>query len=212
MMARRSTLRARILALALALVALTTVATALATVQFARSTAQAEQRTELTAQASLLTLQSGRLVTARALRRVAKGLDGTVLSVWSDTATMQLTTAPGRRAAFERRTASAAKQAIAGADVSTTTTVRGQDMLVEARPTADGGAIVLARRTVPFTGTTRALAAGILVTLAVCLALAAAAAVWLSSRIARPLAATAAAARRLAGGERDVELPRSAPA
>src|SRR5207248_1853832 len=84
-------------------------------------------------------------------------------------------------------------------------------LLVEARPTADGGAIVLTRRVVALTGTATDLAAEILLTLAACLVVAAIAAAWLSRRVARPLAATASAARRLASGERGVEVVQPAP-
>ncbi|MDQ1513482.1 MAG: two-component system, OmpR family, sensor kinase, partial [Microbacteriaceae bacterium] len=102
--------------------------------------------------------------------------------------------------------------ALAGAEVSTAVRVRGRDTLVEARPTADGGAIVLSRPLTAFTRNATALLGGILLTLAVCLALAVVAAGWLARRIAEPLAATATAARRLASGERGVDVPPAGPA
>jgi two-component system, OmpR family, sensor kinase len=209
----RGSLSRRILLVAVGLVTITAVAVGLATVQFARTAARAEQRGELTAQASLLTLQSVKLVTQPALRRVAKGLDGTTLSVYDAAGSLRATTAAARNGPLVRRTRAAAVRAEAGTFVSTQIHLPGgKTVLVEARPTSDGGAIVLTRRLTVFTRTSIDLLAGILITLGICLALAVAAAVWLSRRIARPLAATAGAARRLARGERGVPVPDASPA
>jgi signal transduction histidine kinase len=204
------TLASRILVLAVGLVVATVLIAALATVQFARTTAHAEQRGELTAQASLLSLQSARLVTRPALTRVARGLDGTVVAVYGADGALVASTDPAT--AVVRRTRSAAATAIGGAAVSASVRVAGRDVLVEARPTADGGAIVLARPLSAFTRTAAGLLGGILVTLGIALVLAVAAAIWLARRIAEPLAATAAAARRLADGERGVAVPTASPA
>lgn len=206
------TLAFRILLLAVGLVTLTALIAGLATVQFARTAAQAEQRGELAAQASLLTLQSVKLVTKRALVRVTGRLGGTAVSVYGADGLLVTTTAARTAAPVVRRTEPAARQALAGEDVSTTVRIRGRDTLVEARPTADGGAIVLSRPLAAFTRNATALLGGILLTLTVCLALAVVAAGWLARRIANPLAATATAARRLAAGERGVEVPPAGPA
>lgn len=203
-------LSARILALSLGLVLLTTLAGGLATVQFARASASTEQRAELAAQASLVTLQSARLVTPRQLRRVEQGLDGSVLTVVDASGTVVASTAPNR-ARLLAATAGAARRAAAGADVSTSVEVGRRTQLVEARPTDDGGAIVLSRPQRVLSRATGDLVARILVVLVIALAVAGAAAVWLSRRIARPLTATAVAARRLAHGERGVPVPEGAP-
>jgi two-component system sensor histidine kinase BaeS len=203
-------LSAQILALSLGLVLATTLAAGLATVQFARASAATGQRAELVAQASLLTLQSARLVTPRQLRRVEQGLDGSVLTVVDSTGAVVASTAP-RRHRLLQATAEAASRAAAGADVSTSVEVRRRTVLVEARPTDDGGAIVLTRPRGMLSRSTGDLVARILVVLVLALAVAAIAAVWLSRRIARPLTATAGAARRLAVGERGVPLPEGAP-
>lgn len=208
----RTGLTARILLLAIGLVTLTALAIGLATVQFARSAARAEQRAELKAQAALLTLQSGRLVTERALRRVAPGLDGTAVSVYDAGGSLLLTTARRDTAPVIRRTRAAALRAVGGTAVTTSIRIRGAETLVEARPTADGGAIVLSHRATALTRTAGAFAGGVLLTLVVCLALAGLAAVLLARRIAQPLTATAAAARRLAGGEREVPVPEASTA
>jgi two-component system sensor histidine kinase BaeS len=199
------TLASRILLLAVGLVVATAVIAGLATVQFARSAAGSEQRGELTAQASLLSLQSARLVTRPALTRVARGLDGTVVSVYDSGGALVAST--DRGSALVRRTRTVVPTALGGSAVSTSVRVAGGDVLVEARPTADGGAIVLARPRSALTPNAAGLIGGILATLAIALALAVAAAVWLARRIADPLAATAAAARRLAHGERGVAMP-----
>ncbi|MBW4041732.1 MAG: HAMP domain-containing histidine kinase [Acidobacteria bacterium] len=203
-------LSARILALSLGLVLATTLAAGLATVQFARASASTEQRAELVAQASLITLQSARLATPRFLQRVGTGLDGSVLTVTDATGTVVASTAPGRSALLTA-TESAAKQAAAGTDVSTSVQVGTRTELVEARPIDDGGAIVLSRPLRTLSGAAAALVGRILVVLAVALLVAAAAAVWLSRRIARPLTATARAARHLADGDRGVSVPEGAP-
>lgn len=210
-MRRRGTLAARILLLAVGLVTLTALIAGLATVQFARTAARAEQRGELSAQASLLTLQSAKGVTPRALARVAGGLDGTTVTVFGAGDTVVATTARAAGAPRVRRVRAIATRAVAGQTVHAALVVRGADVLVEARPTADGGAIVLTRRVTTFTRNSAALIGGILVTLGVCLVLAVPAAIWLARRITKPLAATATAARRLADGERRVEVPDSSP-
>lgn len=210
---QRGSLGRRILLLAVGLVTITALATGLASVQFARTAARAEQRGELAAQASLLTLQSVKLVTQTALNRVARGLDGTQASVYGSDGRLVATTAARRNAPSVRRTRAAAERALTGEDVSTEVRLPAAgSTLVEARPTSDGGAIVLSRHLTTFTRTSIGLLAGILITLGSCLALAVATAVWLSRRIARPLAATATAARRLARGERGVVVPEGAPA
>ena len=203
-------LSARILALSLGLVLATTLAAGLATVQFARSTAGTEQRAELVAQASLVTLQSARLVTSRGLKKIESGLDGSVLTVIDSSGAVVASTAPNR-ARLLAATVPSAVRAAAGSDVSTTVRIGARVQLVEARPIDDGGAIVLSRPQAALSRATGDLVARILVVLVIALAVAAAAAVWLSRRIARPLTATAGAARRLAHGERGVPVPEGAP-
>ena len=211
-MRRGSRLTTRFLVLAVGLVILTALAVGIATVQFARSAARGEQRAELSAQAALLTLQPGRLVSARGLRRISAGLDGTTVSVYDPRGALLLTTAPRRTAPVVRRTRAAALRAIGGTAVTTSVRVRGAETLVEARSTADGGAIVLSHRLAALTRTTGALVRSILLTLLACLVLAVPAAVLVARRISRPLTATAAAARRLAAGERDIPVPHATTA
>jgi two-component system OmpR family sensor kinase len=201
----------RILALSLGLVLATTLAAGLATVQLARAAAASEQRGELVAQASLITLQSARLATPRFLRRVGTGLDGSLLVVIGDDGTVSTSTAPGRYRLIAAVAGAGRRAATTGRPVSATADLRGRTQLVEARPLPDGGAIVLSRPQSALSRTTQDLVGRILLVLLAALAVAALAAVWLSRRIARPLTATARAARRLAQGERGVPVPEDGP-
>lgn len=202
-------LSTRILALALGLVLLTSLAAGLATVQFARASAGTEQRAQLRAQAALVEVQPGRLTTARGVRRLASGLGGTVLTVVGADGEVLRTSAPGR-ADLLAATRPAAAEALAGGEASARVRLRGRDVLVESRSTP-AGAFVLSRPATAFTRITGGLVARILIVLVVALAVAAAAAAWLSRRIARPLHQTAAAAGRMARGERGVDVPSRAP-
>jgi two-component system sensor histidine kinase BaeS len=85
-------------------------------------------------------------------------------------------------------------------------------MLVEARPAKGGGAVVLA---LPLSSVDRALGGAttrILIALGIGLAVAVIGGLLLARLLARPLTQTAAAARRLASGERGVTLPDSGTA
>ena len=188
---------------------LTSLAAGLATVQFARTSARTEQRAELVAQASLVALQPGRLTSARGVSRLASGLDGTVLTVIGAGAVLRRTSAPERRTLLAA-TRFAAAEALSGRNVSASAQVGGREVLIEARPTGTG-AFMLTRPVTAFTRTTGDLVSRILLVLVVGLVVAALAAVWLARRIARPLQATASAARRMAHGERGVPVPADAP-
>jgi two-component system, OmpR family, sensor kinase len=91
---------------------------------------------------------------------------------------------------------------LAGHRLSATGTLGGQQVLVEGRPGRNGGATVLTRPATDVTeaveGTRRALVLPLLIGLTG----AALAGAFAARRIARPLATAAAAARRLAAGER----------
>lgn len=202
-------LSARILVLSLGLVLLTALAAGVATVQFARSSARTLQRAELVAQASLVALQPGRLATARGVRRLASGLGGSTLTVVAGGGgdhVLVATSAPGQPA-LRAATRSAAEEAGRTGSASASVDVGGRAVLVEARATA-GGAFVLTRPVRAFTRIIGDLVARILLVLVLALAVAAAAGVALARRITGPLRATAAAARRLAHGERGVTVPR----
>ena len=96
-----------------------------------------------------------------------------------------------------------------GREVSTEVTYDGTDLLVEARPTRDGGAIVLATDAVVVDDASSAVRRRVLLAIGIGLTAALLVAWLLASRLARPLTRTAAAARRMAAGERGVDLPTS---
>lgn len=81
------------------------------------------------------------------------------------------------------------------------------DVLLEARPTRSGGAVVLAASTDSVDAASSRLRSRVLLAIALGLLAALAAALVMARRLGAPLATTAAAARRLAAGERGVDLP-----
>ena len=97
----------------------------------------------------------------------------------------------------------------AGRDVSSRARYAGDLVLVEARPTRDGGAVVVAKdvRLADAVGTR--LVRRVVLAIGLGLLVAVLAATLLARRLARPLAETAGAARRMAAGERGVPLPTS---
>lgn len=97
----------------------------------------------------------------------------------------------------------------AGRSVSTRTRYDGDLLLVEARPTRDGGAVVVAKDVRLADAVGARLARRVVLAIGLGLVVAVLAATVLARRLARPLAETATAARRLAAGERGVPVPRS---
>lgn len=100
---------------------------------------------------------------------------------------------------------------LAGARVSQQTTVLGQRVLVEGRPTRVG-AIVLLQRQVDATAFGDALIGRVVLALLIGVLIAIALGVLLAQRISRPLRRTARAAHFLAQGRRDVEVTPEGPA
>lgn len=94
--------------------------------------------------------------------------------------------------------------------LSTTIQVGGRNFIVEARATLDGGTVVVARSFTSVDAAASRVAGQLLLALAIGLAVAIAAGILLARAVARPLSRTAAAARRLAHGDRNVELPHTA--
>jgi two-component system, OmpR family, sensor kinase len=98
----------------------------------------------------------------------------------------------------------------AGKEVSAQRKVLGKSVFVEARPTANGGVVLVQRRS-------EALAAGersvrrMLLALLVGVAIAIPASIVLARALARPLRRTAQAAHALAEGHRDVQVPVEGP-
>ncbi|WP_164520336.1 sensor histidine kinase [Specibacter cremeus] len=95
---------------------------------------------------------------------------------------------------------------LSGATVSQTVNRAGVQLLVEARPLNRGGGIVLTRSIKDVNAASAQEFQRTLLALALGLVIAGLAGTLLARRLARPLVRTAAAARRMAAGERAVEL------
>ena len=100
----------------------------------------------------------------------------------------------------------------AGDPVSTSGELAGVPVLVEARPSRGGGAVVLAADTGSADAALGSVRRRVVLALGIGSLVALGLAVLLARRLAAPLQVTAGAARRLASGERGVVLPASGPA
>ncbi len=152
------------------------------------------QQAELLARLPPMVLRSERLDLLTAETEVALGL------VAADGSTAGVASALGARDL----------EALAqGRPVSTRARYDGDLLLVEARPTRDGGAVVVAKdvRLADAVGARQV--RRVVLAIGLGLVVAVLAATLLARRLARPLAETATAARRLAAGERGVPVPRS---
>jgi len=195
-------LRARATLVTIAVAVIAVIVTGLISLQLVRSSVNQDARDQLSAQADILA-RMPRLATAGELAEKASlALGGTQVALVQPDGTAEGDAADYIDAAILRKLA-------AGESVST---VRRGDpgmVLIEARPVAGGGAVVLA---LPLASIDRALgqATGrILVALGIGLAVAIIGGWLLASWLSRPLTNAAAAARRLAAGERGVRMPDS---
>jgi signal transduction histidine kinase len=100
----------------------------------------------------------------------------------------------------------------AGDEVSTSGELAGVPVLVEGRPSRGGGAVVLAADVGSADAALGSVRRRVVLALAIGSLVALGLAALLARRLAAPLTETAAAARRLASGERGVPLPASGPA
>ena len=98
---------------------------------------------------------------------------------------------------------------LAGGSVSTDATFQGTPVLIEARPARGGGAVVLATDASLVDRASAKLRHRLVLAILVGLVAAVLAGWALALWLGRPLSATAAAARRMAAGERGVPLPTS---
>jgi two-component system sensor histidine kinase BaeS len=102
-------------------------------------------------------------------------------------------------------------QVLAGSPVSVRRTVAGSTVFIEARPTRDGGLVVVQRRSDALAGVDEAIKR-VLLALLIGVVIAAGLGLLVAYRIARPLRRTAAAAHALALGHRDVAVEPEGPA
>jgi two-component system OmpR family sensor kinase len=190
-------LRGRILAATVIVALIAVLVTALAALQLVRSV-------DTTAARDALSSQADRLAAAKPAVREAivsglSQLDGTDVSV----ATVSRAGVVSGSASVPRRVVI---QLRAGRSVSTTVREGGASYLLEGRPAAGGGGVVV----VQDAGTVRALTptvlGRILIALLIGFAVAVVAAFFLARVLATPLVNLAGAARRMAAGQRNVPL------
>ncbi len=195
-------LRARATLVTIAVAVIAVIVTGLISLQLVRSSVNQDARDQLSAQADILARMPQLATAAELAEKASLALGGTQVALVQPDGTAEGDAADYIDAAILRKLA-------AGESVST---VRRGDpgmVLIEARPVAGGGAVVLA---LPLASIDRALgqATGrILVALGIGLAVAIIGGWLLASWLSRPLTNAAAAARRLAAGERGVRMPDS---
>jgi two-component system sensor histidine kinase BaeS len=177
-----------------------------------RGAAQSQARTALARQATAV---------AQAIDKATADLPGTGAGVTGEllraldvpAARMSAKGAvTGDRQAVAAVTAQDIADLRAGRSVSDTITVDGRTILVEGRPLARGGAVVLTRAVTDAVGPTLALLNRQLVALAIGVAAAGIAGLLLARWVAAPLRRVADGAWRLARGGRDVRVPPEGPA
>ncbi|TAL40416.1 MAG: HAMP domain-containing histidine kinase [Salinibacterium sp.] len=198
------TLRGRITAVTVVVAVIAVVITGLISLQLVRASTTQEARDQLSAQADVLA-KVPRLASAAELSdKASLAVGGTQVALVRSDGQVE-----GAASAYVDSRILAALER--GESVSTTR--RGGAMLgrvmIEARPAQGGNAVLLA---LPLTSVDRALGAAtmrILIALGIGLVVAIVGGSLLARRLSRPLTETAAAARRLASGERGVRMPGS---
>lgn len=196
-------LHARVTLVMVAVAALATVVAGLVGAQLIRSAAVDQARMSLAREATALSA-SGNVTDLASLRELAFGESGRIALIQPD----GTVTGAGRRFV----SAGAVKKVLSGQPVSQTETVVGVPVVVEARPIAAGGGLVLAEPVSAVTQAAGRLVTQLLWALLIGFAAAALGGALVARWVARPLVRVAGAARRLAGGERSVAVDAAGPA
>jgi two-component system sensor histidine kinase BaeS len=189
-----------------AVVTIAVVVAGLVSVGLVRGAAQDEARKALRSKADLVSavLEASRPVDITPALRVVRQQDTPV--AWEG---------PGGRLAGDTLARTAytqlpqAQRTISG---SHTLRIDGRSVLVEVRPLSNGATVVFAQRTSLATGQSLRLLNRVLLALVIGLVLAVLASVLFARRLAAPLRSTAAAAHRMASGERSVRVVPGGPA
>lgn len=200
--ARRGvSLRTRILAATVIVALIAVLVTALAALQLVRSVDTSSARADLS-------VQVDRLVAAKPATRDAiiaslSQLDdpGTLVAAVSPNGTVTGSAPVPRRIVLQLR---------AGRDVSTTIRDNGTSYLLEGRPTAQGGAVVVLQDVGTVRPLTPTVLGRILIALGIGFVVAVVAAFFVARALSTPLVRLAGAARRMAAGERNIQAPPSA--
>ncbi|MDL9978565.1 sensor histidine kinase [Microbacterium sp. ASV49] len=189
------TLSARTLLATTIVAIVAVVATAAASLPLVSLAVDLQVRRELTTQATTLAAASP-AVRDRAV--AASGPGGTRLAVVSPDGTLR---GPAKALVPPRL------QARLDVPISTTVDAGGKQFVVVSRPIAGGGAVVAAQRVDDVQQTSRAIVLSVLGALLIGLLVAIGVGALLARATARPLRATAALARRIAAGERGIDIP-----
>jgi two-component system sensor histidine kinase BaeS len=203
----RPTLASRTALVTTAVAVVTVLIAAVLTYSLTRNAAERAARTTLSRLADAARTDQGerRIGSRPVLLRVA---NISVASYGADGRPEPGAQAPARTAL----SAAEVRQVIGGASLSTSRDIPGGAAFVEARPTTDGGAVVLVQRRAEARGLATALFRRTLLALVIGLVVAIPAGIALARRLARPLRHAAYAARALATGNRDVRLEPEGPA
>lgn len=189
-----------------AVVTIAVVVAGLVSIGLVRGAAEGEARKALRSKADLVTavLEASRPADITPALRVVRNQDTPV--AWQG---------PGGRLAGDALARTAytqlpqAQRTVTG---SRTVRIDGRKVLVEVRPLSTGATVVFAERASLASGQSLRLLNRVLVALVIGLVLAVLASVLFARRLAAPLRSTAAAAHRMASGERSVRVVPSGPA
>jgi two-component system, OmpR family, sensor kinase len=198
---RAWTLRTRVTLLAVAVAVLVAVVSGLLSIQFVRSSLEDQARERLSATLREVT---GGEVTGGDIDEVIERLqaDGVLWAVVSPTGVTW-----GPAAEFVD---TAATRSLRAGDAVSETRYKGlAPVVVEGAPFLGGG-VVLATAEEEIAAASRALVLRIVAASAIGVVVAAVAGAWLAARISGPLSRTARGAARIARGDREVEMARSA--
>lgn len=195
-------LRARVTLVTVAVAVIAVIVTGLISLQLVRSSTTQEARDQLSAQADILARVPRLASGAELAEKASLALGGTEVALVQPDGTVD-----GVAASYVD--AFIVRQLAAGENVSTTRRGGPGMVMIEARPAVGDTAVVLA---LPLTSVDRALGQStgrILIALGIGLVVAVVGGTLLARWLSRPLTNTAAAARRMAAGERGVRMPGS---
>ena len=197
-------LRGRITLVTVSIAVLAVLITGLVSVQLVRQSTISEGRAQLASQAQLLSRLPGATDLGSLRERVRLALGDTRVAVITSDGRVS-----GPGAAFV--SAADVTTLLAGNPVSQTERRRNKTMVVEGRPTKTGTAIVLVRSLGNLETTTRDTVRRVLLALAIGVAAAIVAGTLLARWLTRPLVATVEMAKRMAAGERGLQVEAHQP-
>jgi len=193
-------LRGRITLVTVLVAIVAVVVTGLVSLQLVRSFTTEEARSQLAAQADILARMPRLASSAELAEKASLALGGTQVALVRADGSVEGSAADALDRVILSRLAD-------GESISTVRRGEGGAVMIEARPTADGDAVVLA---LPLSAIDRSVSRAssrVLIALGIGLVVAVAGGTLLARALARPLVQAAASARRLAAGERGVPMP-----